>query len=141
MKELDIYKGYYLGNLTKDQRRELFIKNFQNEESWGNVTVEEFVSDEGGYLEFDVLFQEWDWVDFLDDNCKEVDARELFEEEEKVAPNLVPLFDAVEMLKDLKEETEEVVEKSGVKDSLAEKIKELKSFLEEYGLEVEFKIK
>ena len=135
MKKLDIYKSYYLGNLTKDQRRELFIKNFQNEESWGNVTVEEFVSDEGGYLEFDVHFQEWDWVDFLDDNCKEVDARELFEEEEKVAPNLVSLFDAVEMLKDLKEET------SGVKDSLAEKIKELKSFLEEYGLEVEFKIK
>ena len=140
MKELDIYKGYFLGNLTEDQRRELFIKNFQNEESWGNVTVEEFVSDEGGYLEFDVPFQEWDWVGFLDDNCKEVDARELFEEK-TVGPNLEPLFNAVEMLKDLKEETEEVVEKSGVKDSLAEKIKELKSLLEEYGLEVEFKIK
>lgn len=140
MKELDIYKGYYLGNLTKDQRIELFIKNFQNEESWGNVTVEEFVSDEGGYLEFDVHFQEWDWVYFLDDNCKEVDARELFEEK-TVGPNLEPLFNAVEMLKDLKEETEEVVEKSGVKDSLAEKIKELKALAKEHGLEVEVKIK
>lgn len=139
MKKLDIYKGYYLGNLTKDQRRELYIKNFQNEESWGNVTVEEFVSDEGGYLEFDVHFQEWDWVDFLDDNCKEVDARELFEE--KVAPNLVPLFDAVEMLKELKEETEESVEKSGTKDSLAEKIKELKSLAKENGLTIEVRIK
>lgn len=140
MRELDIYKSYYLGNLTKDQRRKLFIKNFQNEESWERVAVGQFVSDYDDYLEFNPDSFEWDWVDFLDDNCKEVDARELFEEE-TVEPNLVPLFDAVEMLKELKEETEEGVEKSGVKDNLAEKIKELKSFLEEYGLEVEFKIK
>lgn len=141
MKELDICKSYYLGNLTEDQRKELFIKNFQDSKDWKLVAIGEFALVEDDYLEFDVYLQEWDWRNSLETGCVEVDARELFEEEEKVAPNLVPLFDAVEIMKELKEGTELIVEKAGVKDNLMEKIKELKALAKEHGLDVEVKIK
>lgn len=133
MKALDIYKSYFLGNLTEDQRKELFIKNFQDSKDWKLVAIGEFALVEDDYLEFDPNLYEWDWKNSLEGDC--VDARELFEEEEKVAPNLVPLFEAGEMRKELKEEN------SGVKDSLAEKIKELRALAKEKGLKIEVKIK
>ena len=81
-KQLDTTKVYYLGDLTEEQREELFKTNFEYKKDWEGVSLSEFKKVHKDYIFF--VDKEWDWSELNDTDTEPTNAKELFEPQYEV---------------------------------------------------------